>query len=112
MAAIALSHTSEKPILRVGADGADRVVWDLATPDGKAVVITPEGWRVEVNPEGRPRLYTGIAQPLPTPERVSRQRRRWVLRRLRRLLGFKLRDDRAVLLLGFMAHCLMPRGPT
>jgi hypothetical protein len=86
---------------------ANRLYLDMATAEPRAIEITPEGWAIVADPPVN-LVRSPTAKPLPVPSPAPRKH---VLKELRRFFGFKLKDDRLVLLIGVLMAGLMPRGP-
>jgi hypothetical protein len=76
-------------------------------PEPLAIEITPDGWAIVQDPPVH-LVFSPTAKPLPAPVPGARKA---VLRQLNKFFGFKVRDDRFVLLLGVMLAGLMPQGP-
>ena len=85
----------------------DRLWLDMATPEPRAIEITPDGWSIVQDPPVH-LVFSPTAKPLPVPVPGSRKA---VLRQLRRFFGFRLKDDRLVLLLGMMMAGADAAGP-
>jgi hypothetical protein len=92
--------------LRLGW-GGDRLYLDLGTPEPRAIEISLNGWSIITDPPVH-LVFSKTAKPLPVPVPGLRKT---VLRQLRRFLGFQVKDDRFVLLVGMMMAALLPRGP-
>jgi hypothetical protein len=86
---------------------ANRLYLDMATAEPRAIEITADGWAIVADPPVN-LVRSPTAKPLPVPSPAPRKH---VLKELRRFFGFKLKDDRLVLLIGVLMAGLMPRGP-
>jgi hypothetical protein len=104
--AMARQGDTRAVFLRLGW-GGDRLYLDMATDAPRALEVTAAGWSVVVDPPVH-LIYAAPAKPLPVPAPAPRNA---VLRQLRRFFGFRLKDDRLILLIGVMMAALMPRGP-
>ena len=105
---VALARKGEirKVFLRLGW-GGEHLYLDMGTPEPRAIEITPDGWSI-INDPPVHLVFSQTAKPLPVPVPGGR---RAVLRQLRKFFGFRLTDDRLVLLIGIMMAGLMPKGP-
>jgi hypothetical protein len=104
--AMARQGDTRRVFLRLGWD-SDRVYLDMAAPEPRAIEISPDGWSIVQDPPVH-LVFLPTAKPLPVPVPGLRKT---VLRQLRRFFGFRVKDDRFVLLVGVMMAGLMPRGP-